>query len=133
MISTDNIRMEKDETKFYLPLDFEQDLELLLRKNNIPYRNISFKLLQNDKTTCADRNMWAKRFRALPYTDTENIWVNINLMGCIVSHCNTDDLFDIVKQMTGPNMDTDFKNMKLLMQHEIEQEYCERYHTTLND
>lgn len=132
MITTNNIRMETNETRFYLPLDFEQDLELLLRKNNIPYRNISFKILQNDKTTYTDRNMWAKRFRTLPYTDTENVWVNINLMGCIISHCNTDDLFDIVKQMTGPNMDSDYKNWKIALQHELNEEYCERYHTTMN-
>lgn len=133
MISTDNIRMEKSETKFYAPPYFKQNILLLLTRNNIPCYVIKLESLQHDRASYTDRKMWATRFSTLQHNETRNVSADPDLMDCIVSHCNPDDLFDIAKRMTGPNMDTDFKNMKLLMQHEIEQEYCERYHTTLND
>lgn len=124
MITLDNIRTESIETKFYAPPYFATNIALLLQNNDIEFQLIDWRKLRNDTNTISVRQQWHNRFATLLQNATSP-----NTMMCIISHCNTDDLFNIATQMTGPNIDTDFEAQELKHKNTIRNDYYNKYPT----
>lgn len=131
MITLNNIRIGETETKFYAPPYFAANIALLFDKCNVSYEYIQHTKTILDKNSLKARTLWAERFKTIKRNDTKYVDVIPNAMDCIVSYYNTDNLFDLSKQFIGPTVDIDFKRQQELLQKESEEDYCNRYHTTL--
>lgn len=92
-----NIRKEKQKTKIYAPMYYILNLGKVLQQENIEHEVIIWRKLWNDENSKFDREKWAKRYKSIDSN------IPIDTMGCIISNCNTDDLFELSKTAINSN------------------------------
>lgn len=111
-LTADNIRIEDHETLFFAPmLSTAQGIQPLLKQAGIKYRIYNRREVQKrlpvemQDVSQSEIDAWMQRFADADYPDAL-------VPELLVSHCNTDDLFEKSKLFFGKTIDPKFKEYK---------------------